>query len=45
MGTVWENQRNEKIKRSFNIDYESSVPEDFASDGKVYCYLYIAVES
>lgn len=40
---VWQDQRNEKIKRSFNIDYESTVPGEFTPDGKAHCILYIGV--
>ena len=42
---VWQDQRNGKIKRSFNIDYESTVPEEFTPDRKAHCMLYIGVKS
>ena len=41
---VWQNQRNGKIKRSFNIDYESTVPGEFTPDGKAHCILYIGID-
>ena len=41
---VWDDQKNNKIKRSFDIDYESTVPKEFTSDGKAHCYLYIGIE-
>ncbi len=42
---VWDDYRNNKIKRSFDIDYESTVPKEFTSDGKAHCYLYIGVKA
>ncbi len=41
---VWQDQRNGKIKRTFNIDYESTVPKEFTHDGKAHCILYIGVK-
>lgn len=41
---VWQDQRNGKIKRTFNIDYESTVPEEYTHDGKAHCMLYIGVK-
>ena len=41
---VWQDQKNKKINRSFNIDYESTVPKEFTSDGKAHCMLYIGVK-
>lgn len=41
---VWQDQRDGKIKRTFNIDYESTVPEEYTHDGKAHCMLYIGVE-
>ena len=41
---VWQDQRNEKINRTFNIDYESTVPKEFTHDGKAHCMLYIGVK-
>ena len=41
---VWQDQKNEKINRSFNIDYESTIPEEFTPDGKAHCMLYIGVK-
>lgn len=41
---VWQDQSNQKINRSFNIDYESTVPKEFTSDGKAHCILYIGVD-
>lgn len=41
---VWQDQRNGKISRSFNIDYESTVPGEFTPDGKAHCILYIGVK-
>ena len=42
---VWQDQKNGKIKRSFDMDYESTVPEDFTPDGKAHCMLYIGIKS
>lgn len=41
---VWQDQRNGKIKRNFDIDYESTVPEEYTPDGKAHCMLYIGVK-
>ena len=41
---VWDDQKNNNIKRSFDIDYESTVPKELTSDEKAHCYLYIGVE-
>lgn len=41
---VWQDQMNGKINRSFNIDYESTIPEEFTPDGKAHCMLYIGVK-
>ena len=32
------------LKRSYAADYESTVPAQYAKDGKCHCWLYIAVE-
>lgn len=31
------------LKRAFTRDYESTVPAQYAKDGRCHCYLYIAV--
>ena len=41
---VWNDTHSGILKRTFTIDYESSVPAEFAKDGKAHCYLYIAVK-
>lgn len=41
---VWQDSKNGVIQRSFKIDYESSVPAEYAKDGKAHCYLYISVK-
>lgn len=41
---VWADQHAGKIRRTFTVDYESSVPAQYTKDGKAHCYLYIAVE-
>ena len=41
---VWEDQRNNKIDRSFVKDYESTVPRELTNDGTAHCYLYIGVK-
>lgn len=41
---VWEKQNGKRIRRAFTSDYESSVPVEYAKDGKAPCYLYIAVQ-
>ncbi len=40
---VWQLTAKGELKRSFTIDYESTVPAEYTKDGKAYCYLYIAV--
>lgn len=40
---VWREQAAGSIKRAFTADYESMVPAEYTKDGKVHCYLYIAV--
>ncbi len=42
--TVWDDQKNGLINRSYTIDYESTVPAEYSKDGKAHCYLYIAVK-
>ncbi len=32
------------LKRSFFEDYESTVPAEYAKDGKCHCYLYIGIK-
>ena len=41
---VWEDQSEEVIHRAFTEDYESTVPVEYAKDGKAHCYLYISVQ-
>ena len=41
--TVWSQQKDGTIRRSFTEDYESTVPAEYTKDGKAHCYLYIAV--
>lgn len=38
---VWNDQ---KINRSFTMDYEVSIPQEFSQDHQAHCYLYIAVK-
>ncbi len=40
---VWQLTAKGELKRSFTIDYESTVPAEYTKDGKAHCYLYIAV--
>lgn len=40
---VWNEQQAGAIKRAFSEDYESTIPAQYAKDGKAHCYLYIAV--
>lgn len=40
---VWSDQKTGAIKRTFSVDYESTVPAEYTKDGKCHCYLYIAV--
>jgi predicted transcriptional regulator YdeE len=41
---VWREQKSGDIKRAFTEDYESTVPSEYTKDGKVHCYLYIAIQ-
>ena len=41
---VWNLTASGEIERAFTIDYESTVPAEYAKDGKTHCYLYIAVK-
>lgn len=41
---VWQLTASGEIKRSFTVDYESTVPSEYTKDGKAHCYLYIAVK-
>lgn len=38
---VW---NDKKINRSFTMDYEVSIPQEFSQDHQAHCYLYIAVK-
>lgn len=40
---VWREQQTGVIQRVFSEDYESTVPAEYAKDGKAHCYLYIAI--
>lgn len=42
---VWEEQRTDKLCRTFTADYESTVPGEYTKDSKAHCYLYIAIKS
>ena len=42
---VWNDQKNGKIKRTFSVDYESTVPAQYSKDGCAHCFLYIAIDS
>lgn len=39
-GQVW---GDPSLRRAYTEDYESTVPAEYAKDGKCHCYLYIAV--
>lgn len=41
---VWSEQKSGDIKRTFTEDYESTVPSKYTKDGKIHCYLYIAIQ-
>ncbi len=41
---VWQLTAKGELKRSFTIDYESTVPAEYTKDGKAHCYLYISVK-
>lgn len=41
---IWDLSANGEIKRAFTVDYESTVPAPYTKDGKVHCYLYIAIK-
>ncbi|HEY4532946.1 MAG TPA: AraC family transcriptional regulator [Fusobacterium sp.] len=41
---VWKEQKEKTIERAYGIDYESTVPAEYSKDGKVHCYLYIAID-
>jgi len=40
-GQVW---GDGSLQRAFTADYESTVPAEYAKDGKCHCYLWIAVK-
>lgn len=40
-GQVW---GDAALKRAFTEDFESTVPAEYAKDGRCHCYLYIAVK-
>jgi len=40
---VWSDQKSGVIARAYTEDYESSVPAEYAKDGKAHCYLYVAL--
>lgn len=40
---AWKEQAAGTVKRSFTEDFESTVPSEYAPDGKAHCVLYIAV--
>lgn len=42
-GLVAEEQKAGIIRRSYEVDYESTVPKQYTKDGKAHCYLYIGV--
>ena len=41
---VWGDRKSGAIKRAFTEDYESTMPAEYAKDGKAHCTLYIAVK-
>lgn len=42
---AWEQVWNDpSLPRAFTEDYESTVPAEYAKDGRCHCYLYIAVK-
>ena len=41
---VWQLSASGELKRAFTVDYESTVPAEYTTDGKAHCYLYIAVK-
>lgn len=44
---AWEyvntDQASGMITRAFTNDFESTVPKEYAKDGKAHCYLYISI--
>jgi predicted transcriptional regulator YdeE len=43
-GKVWSEQKSGKIIRAFSADYETFIPAKHAKDGKIHCFLYIAIK-
>ncbi|MBU3072631.1 AraC family transcriptional regulator [Clostridium estertheticum] len=41
---VWSEQKSGDIHRTFTADFESTVPGEYTKDGKVHCYLYVAIQ-
>ncbi|MCB2356709.1 AraC family transcriptional regulator [Clostridium estertheticum] len=41
---VWSEQKSGDIHRTFTADFESTVPSEYTKDGKVHCYLYVAIK-
>src|SRR5574344_1724869 len=41
---VWNDKQNNKIRRAFTQDYESTVPGTYTKDGRAHCYLFIALK-
>ncbi|MBU3184935.1 AraC family transcriptional regulator [Clostridium estertheticum] len=41
---VWSEQKSGDIYRTFTADFESTVPGEYTKDGKVHCYLYVAIQ-
>ncbi|MDR3258666.1 MAG: AraC family transcriptional regulator [Fusobacteriaceae bacterium] len=41
---VGDEQKSGNINRAFSEDYETFIPAKYAKDGKVHCYLYIAIK-
>lgn len=41
---VWQLTASGELNRAFSVDYESTVPKEYTTDGKAHCYLYIAIQ-
>ncbi len=41
---VWADQKSGIINRSFENDFESTVPSEYTKDKKAHCYLYISIQ-
>ncbi|MCB2361688.1 AraC family transcriptional regulator [Clostridium estertheticum] len=41
---VCSEQKSGDIHRTFIADFENTVPSEYTKDGKVHCYLYVAIQ-